>query len=192
MLFLFFVLLIPQRDLKSKGRFALFALLGTSMLAYPFFEGAFVYTAYSSYIKTYDGYVSSMSPYKNKAISFFSDSADFAFPLANLAQQSIASRFASFGWLPFPVYFAKIEDYPKMYTSYKTIMNFFITAIAEDIHRYQPKWVFVDTRRSDPQRKIFYYGNPQIAYIKLFSLNKDFKKEWDFYHFVRTVNNPPL
>ncbi len=148
--------------------------LGLMLFAYPAYQLGNIYTTAIYYKNLFSGFLDAMKPYENKSIYFFSNAAEFAFPGTEYTHQTFTERFACIGLFS------------------ERNKNFYINAINEDIQRYQPEFIFVDTRHKNEKTKLGYFGNDQINYVKIFSENNAFKKTWGSYRYLISIDGQPL
>lgn len=191
LLFLSFMVALPKQ-VEHKMRYGYFALLGLLLFAYPFYWSAYLYNASIAFKSQYMGLVSEMRNFPNKSVYFFTDSDQFPFPAVNYTGQRLASRFSSLGGLPILKNFDDPQEYINSYKQYQNRLDIFINAIVEDFEQKKPDVIFVDARRPDLINNLHYFGNNQLDYVQLFSLNANFKNAWLHYHYLKTIDGQPL
>lgn len=191
MLFLSFILVLPKQN-RHKMRYGYFALFGLLLFAYPFYWSAYLYSASIAFKKQYMGLVTEMKTFANKSVYFFTDSDQFPFPALNYTGQKLASRFAALGGLPNLNNLDDPQEYIDSYHKDQNRLDLFINAIAEDLEQKKPEVIFVDSRRPNTINNLHYFGNNQIDYVQLFSLNMNFKEAWLRYHYLKTIDGQPL
>jgi hypothetical protein len=175
-----------------KLKFTCFALLGIALFAYPFYEIAYVYNYSIAYKKLYGNLLKTLNTFSNKSVYVFSNSADFTFPALDYTHQKFASRFGCLGWVPSLSYWDPDAVYASAYQQNKSIANFFIPAMIEDIHHHQPDLILVDMRNTNTNHIKSYFGNVQIDYLRFFLQNPQFQTTWKNYHYLKTVDGQPL
>jgi hypothetical protein len=129
-----------------------------------------------SYKKSHTPLISFMKNHlQNKSSSIFSTSVRDIFPAISYANVDFVSRFAGLGWIPFV-----IKQDP-------TNKNFFINMITDDLNQKKPDYVFVDIQDYKP-----YLGYLAFDFISFFSQDVNFKKAWQSYHYLTTIEYSDL
>ncbi len=192
LLFLLFALLIPAKETPIKLQFIFYSFIGTLFLAYPFYQVSYIYNGNIAYKNLYQNLLADLNKYPHQTLAFLTDSAEFAFPAVDYTHQSFASRFGALGGLPVLRYDDADKNYEIAYLRNKYKMDFITSAVASDIERYRPEMILVDRREADKKRKLGYFGNNQMNYIKLFTINSHFARVWKDYHYVATIDGQPL
>jgi hypothetical protein len=179
MLTLLFALMTPKKSLIY------FFLTGAILFAYPFYSVGFGYYYAMSYKTLYNQFLSVMRPYSNQSVNILSSSCEFAFPTVDYLQQRFTSRFGCYMWDPVR-HHLKNESLNKKYAS------FHLQSMISDISKYKPKYIFIDVRKSNPEKKQFYFNTNQFDYIKFLSSDSKFLEQWKQYKYLKTINGPPL
>lgn len=194
MLLLLISLLVPSSAASKKGKFLLLSLTMFSIFFYPLYAFVYLYDYNIAYKNLFYHLLMTMSDYKGQSIAIFSNSAEFAFPTIDIEHQVFASRFGCLGWLPLKELSAQhgYQHYPQVYQQHKAEMDYLVGAVAADLVRYKPQYIFIDVRKKSTNSRGQYFGNEQINYLKFFSLNSQFQSAWKPYHYIKSVDGQPL
>lgn len=190
LLILLFYLCMPNPAKRIK--FTYFALLGMVFFAYPFHHATYIYHYTIETKKIFEPYYQFIRTFDNHSIYFFTNSGDYAFPINDYTRLNFPSRFGCLSWVPS----LRMEDsqavYQQAYAQQASAMAFFISAVAEDLSKYHPDYVFIDVRKSSSTPQLGYFGNDQLDYLRFFLLNPSFQHVWKNYRYLKTVDGQPV
>ncbi len=192
LMILFFLLVTPPRASSAKIKLLFTLMLGMSIFLYPVYLYAERFHSIEQYKKYYFDFLHTLKKYSHQTVYYLSNSSEFGFPSVDYLQQQFGSRFAAIGWLPEMGQLYDEKNYPVVYAQHAAQLNFLISALAEDINHYQPQYIFVDVKKTDPVTQLGYFGNQQINYVKFFSFNQHFNRAWQAYHYVQTIDGQPF
>jgi hypothetical protein len=187
MLLLPFLMFLPKHEAKEKCHEGFLAIVGILLFTIPFYQLTYINNYSTYYSKLYMQFIQAMQPYRQKNVYYISNTSDLEFPVVDYTNQQYASRMWSMAWLPTIENPEKASLYPAFYQTHRKEMDLYINIIIRDFNRHHPDYVFVDTRK-----KGHYFFNVTPNYLALFSLHDGFNKIWRDYHYVRTIDNPPL
>jgi hypothetical protein len=94
--------------------------------------------------------------------------------LINYAHANLGSRFPFYWMLP---------ELIQHHATNGPAAHWIITATIQDLQKYQPDFVLVDT--SDYKNALQGY---HFDYLHFFSQDPAFQKSWQSYHYVQTIN----
>ncbi len=118
---------------------------------------------------------------KQQPISFLSTNSFFVMPTLYYSQAKLGSRFEFFWMLPGLI---KQEQITPQSHEFLQDKNFFITMIAEDLKKYKPVYVFVDTDRFLINTKLIH-----LNYLTYLNTNSFFRSQWKHYRYVTTLKS---
>jgi hypothetical protein len=108
------------------------------------------------------------------------------FPLVYATQSKYAERFPSFWWYQG---LRQLETHPQQPAVLAQIIkdkHYLIGNFAEDLNRYQPRWVMVDANHF---KRI---ETSSFDIIHYFSENKKFRAAWAHYRYLTTIKSVKL
>ncbi len=162
-------------------------VLGVLIFLCPLAKIVDTYDSSRYYHSLYQNLLRDMAVYRNEKVAYLTLASEMVFPNISYTQQNYQSRFWSLAWLPLmkePEDHGAYADYRRRH---QKEMDFYISAFLEDLHKNQPRYIFVDTR----QRGHYFFTVPP-DYPRLFSLNAEFKHSWSKYRYVKTLDQRPL
>jgi hypothetical protein len=189
---LLFLLCVPDKTVRGKGRYLSLAILSIGMLAYPAHEAASIYASSTAYRRHYDDLLQALRAYPQQRVLIFSNTSSFAFPALIYTRQGYASRFGELGWVPTLPYWAADTEYAKTYQAKQALLAFFMPALVHDITENNPDIILVDMRNTVLAQRKAYFGSQPIDYVRFFSQDAAFRAVWKKYHYVKTIDGQPL
>ncbi len=177
-------LLLPLQNLKLRMGYLLQIMLGILLFIPIFYQTGYLYQSYVMYKQLQMPLINYVQHLPGDRVYFFSDSGEFAFPALDYANKTNVSRFGCFAWMPLFKNVNDITEYPVQYA--KINNEFYVNAVVEDIKRFHPQYIFVDTRTKG------YIGLLQPDYLRFFSLNAIFNDAFKSYKFIVHIENKPL
>lgn len=177
---------LVQEGAKSKLELCFAFLLGLFMFYQPLVQGLKIYHSWSSHkvnLSPLIGFIQKQAPHQ--AIYFFSSTTVYTFPTIDYAEAKLASRIP-FMWMVSGLVneeSSKGELSAAAEADKLTLGNM----IAEDFAKEKPVLVFVDDGEPKP-----YIHKEGFDYLRYFSANKVFEKEWQNYVYMTTLKQEGL
>ncbi len=197
LLFLLYMILIPNNTTRTKLQFGFFGIIGMLIFAYPCQLIGYTY-GYSKDTKVYySPLLKLLQSYPAKqSVIFFTNNGAFAFPTLDYSHQPLAGRFSAMSWA---LQDLRIGDsdaaYEHAYQQQKSSLDYFIGLVVDDLVERKPDLVFIDRRQSRMSQshgKLGYFGDEQTDYLKFFARYPRFNQIWKSYHYVKTVDGQPV
>jgi len=186
MFILTYALVTPGWNSGHKFQNILLSIIAVFVFALPAYKMAYLFNSGNYYKQMYTRLTETMKKYAGRKVMYLSNASEMAFPNMDYSGQIYSSRFWSLSWLPAMQFPYAAERYPAYLKEHQKQLQFYMQALVSDLEKNQPDFIFVDVRT-----KGYFYTLPPY-YLRLFTLDKEFRDLWKNYHYRETLDQRPL
>lgn len=163
----------------------LFAMTSVIILMYPIHTIVRSYVFAEQYQRTMDPLLTFLSKTaKHQSVYFFSTSMHYEFPAVDYSDSIPVSRYPLLIWVS--GYQRQIQQKISATTQQRLAIDndFFVQSLIDEIRTYKPTYIFVDTNKNKQ-----YLTGIQYDYLQDFSHYAAFRKAWQDYRYLTTIDN---
>lgn len=173
--FTWFTISIRHRDF-AKVMFAWW--LGILIIMLPLLMVEIRYSFNKTYTTHYRTYINELKKLGNASIAFYTYSNEFAYPALFFTHQTLGARFTGF----YTMFSYPNDPYLEQQSA---------KILTDDLDYYKPQYVFLDVSSLEEPDKYVLYCD-KIDLLNKLAKYPEFQKRWHHYHYVKTIDIPPL